>query len=350
MQAVLAGPNISKRTGNAIFAASKCETFGNPHCGGFFHPLTDMFERQKTHHPEESMNRRILILATLMAWPAFAEDRVVLPPDVVPTHYDIAVTPNAAALTFSGHVAIDIAVAKPTNTIKLNAADLAFAHVALTGEAAAPKISYDATQETATLLFAAPVTAGHHVLTIDYTGKINQHASGLFALDYDTAHGKKRALFTQFENSDARRFIPSWDEPARKATFTLAATVPANEMAVSNMPIAKTEPLAGGLARVHFATSPKMSSYLLFFGAGDFQRVSKMVNGVDVGVIFKRGDEDKAGYALDAAAKNFALLRRLFRRRNTRSRNSISSPGRARASSSAPWRIGAPSSISSATF
>jgi len=249
------------------------------------------------------MNRHILILATLLAWPALADDRIVLPADVVPTHYDIAVIPNATALTFSGHVAIDITVAKPTNAIKLNAADLAFAHVALTGEAAAPKISYDATQETATLAFASPVAAGHHVLTIDYTGKINQHASGLFALDYDTPGGKKRALFTQFENSDARRFIPSWDEPARKATFTLAATVPANEMAVSNMPIVKTEPLAGGLARVHFAQTPKMSSYLLFFGAGDFQRISKKVNGVDVGVIFKRGDEDKDGYALDAAAK-----------------------------------------------
>ena len=226
----------------------------------------------------------------------------MLPADVTPTHYDIQVTPNAQALTFDGHVAIDVTVAKPTNTIKLNAADLLFGKVALTGEAAAPKISYDTTQETATLTFAQPVTAGTHTLTIDYAGKINQHAAGLFALDYDAAGGKKRALFTQFENSDARRFIPSWDEPARKATFTLTATVPANEMSVSNMPIAKTEPLPGGLARVHFATSPKMSSYLLFFGVGDFERISKKVDGVDIGVVFKRGDADKAGFALDAAA------------------------------------------------
>ena len=249
------------------------------------------------------MNRRVLaVLSVLFAAPAFAQDRIVLPADVVPEHYDVVVVPHAAALTFEGHVAIDVAVAAPTNTIKLNAADLAFGHVALTGEAAAPKVSYDKDQETATLTFAAPVAAGHHTLTIDYTGKINQHAAGLFALDYDAAGGKKRALFTQFENSDARRFIPSWDEPGRKATFTLTATVPANEMAVSNMPIAKTEPLPGGLARVHFAQSPKMSSYLLFFGLGDFERISKKVNGVDIGVVFKRGDADKAGYALDAAA------------------------------------------------
>ena len=56
---------------------------------------------------------------------------------------------------------------------------------------------------------------------IDYTGKIGTQADGLFAIDYDTPAGRKRALFTQFENSDARRFIPSWDEPAYKATFDL---------------------------------------------------------------------------------------------------------------------------------
>ena len=251
------------------------------------------------------MNRRVLTLIVLLAWsaaPALAEDRIVLPADVMPEHYDIAVVPDASHLTFAGHVAIDVTVAKPTNTIKLNAADLSFGKVALTGESAAPKVSYDATQETATLTFAQPVAAGHHELTIDYTGKINQHAAGLFALDYDVAGGKKRALFTQFENSDARRFIPCWDEPARKATFTLTATVSAHEMAVSNMPVAKTERVQDSLARVHFATSPKMSSYLLFFGVGDFQRISKKVDGVDVGVVFKRGDADKAGYALDAAA------------------------------------------------
>ena len=36
----------------------------------------------------------------------------------------------------------------------------------------------------------------------------------------------------------SRRFMPSWDEPDYKATFDLTARVPANQMAVSNMPAA----------------------------------------------------------------------------------------------------------------
>jgi aminopeptidase N len=231
-----------------------------------------------------------------------AAQRIVLPSNVVPSHYDIAIATDAPRMMFTGSVKIDLQVRQPTRSIKLNAADLAFGRVSLSGTTGAPKVVYDAKEETATLTFPADIAAGRHLLSIDYRGKINQQAAGIFALDYDTAKGKKRALFTQFENSDARRFIPSWDEPNKKATFTLVATVPADEMALSNTPIASTQLLNGELKRVTFVTSPKMSSYLLFFGLGDFERVSRKVNGVDIGVVVKRGDTDKAGYALDAAS------------------------------------------------
>jgi len=141
------------------------------------------------------------------------------------------------------------------------------------------------------------------VLRIAYSGRINDQAAGLFHLDHDTAQGAARSLFTMFEDSDARRFVPSWDEPARRATFELTATVPAALMAVGNMPVAQTEALPGDLKRVRFAKTPPMSTYLLFFGLGDFERVSRDVGGVDVGVIVKRGDTAQAGYALDAAAQ-----------------------------------------------
>jgi aminopeptidase N len=250
------------------------------------------------------MKRVASVLAILfaLAAPASAQDRIILPRDVTPSHYDIAIVPNAQAETFTGSVKIDIEVHESTPTIVLNAADLAFQHVTLSGVQGEPAVSFDAAEETATLSFPAPIAPGHYLLAIDYTGRINDNAAGLFYLDYDTAAGSKRALFTQFENSDARRFLPCWDEPAQKATFTLTATVPEGEMAVSNLPIASSEDLPGGFKRVQFGQSPKMSSYLLFFGLGDFERISKMVDGVDVGVIVKRGDTEQGQYALDAAA------------------------------------------------
>ncbi|HXI87071.1 MAG TPA: M1 family metallopeptidase, partial [Parvularculaceae bacterium] len=233
---------------------------------------------------------------------AAVADRVVLPTNVVPTHYDVWITPNAAELTFKGAVTIDIDVKQATKTIELNAADLKFDSVSLDDSSAEPSVSFDAEESTATLTFPAAVTAGAHKLTIAYSGMINQHPAGLFALDYGSGKEENRALYTQFENSDARRFMPCWDEPGLKATFTLTATVPADEMAISNMPAASATPLPGGLKKVVFAESPKMSSYLLFFGLGDFERISKKVGDVDVGVITTKGNASKGEFALDAEA------------------------------------------------
>jgi aminopeptidase N len=230
-----------------------------------------------------------------------ASQRIVLPADVTPLHYDIAVTPDPAALTFTGKVRIDVEVHQATDRIVLNDADIVIDHASLSGQRAAPTISYDAQVQTASFGFPHPLKPGRYRLSLDYHGRIYQQASGLFALDYQTPAGTRRALFTQFENSDARRFVPSWDEPGRKATFTLTATVPTGQMALSNMPVASVTPLGGGLQQVRFAKSPKMSSYLLFFGLGDFERVHRKVGNVDVGVVVKRGDTAQAGYALDTA-------------------------------------------------
>src|SRR3546814_10264323 len=95
------------------------------------------------------------------------------------------------------------------------------------------------------------------VLCSSDLGKIGTQANGLFALDYpDKVTGEeRRGLFTQFEAPDARRFVPSFDEPSYKATFRLTATVPAGQLAVSNMPVEKDTATANGMKTVTFGTS-----------------------------------------------------------------------------------------------
>ncbi len=237
-----------------------------------------------------------------MAARAGEPDRVVLPGDVVPAHYHITVTPDLKALTFKGEARIELTVRKATDRIVLNSADIVIDGATLQGGPRPLSVAYDPTAQTATLTIGGRIGPGPRILTLTYHGRIYKQASGLFALDYDTPKGQARALFTQFENSDARRFVPSWDEPGRKATFELSAIVPADEMPVSNMPAAESQPLPGGLKKVRFQTTPRMSSYLLFFGLGDFERPHRLIEGVDVGVVVKRGDAARGEFALDAAA------------------------------------------------
>jgi len=248
-----------------------------------------------------------LLLFALPTFAATPAKRVVLPDAVTPEHYRIDFTPDIEGLKFKGTVEIDVSVRRATNSIVLNAADLGIDSATLSGEAKAPTVTLDDKIQTATFTFDKPLATGPRKLKIAYHGTIYQSATGLFALDYQAPKGapkpQLRALFTQFENSDARRFVPCWDEPGVKATYELSTTLPADLMPISNMPVAATEKLAGNLQRVNFARSPKMSTYLLFFGAGDFERVHRMVQGVDVGIIVKRGDAANAGFALDATAE-----------------------------------------------
>ena len=235
----------------------------------------------------------------------FATVTTQLPRNVRPSHYDLAFAPDADKMAFTARVKIAIDVVEATDTVTLQAADLTFSKAEIAGAGGASmagKIKVDEEAQTASFTFDKPLAKGKYVLTIDYAGKIYTQAAGLFALDYETEAGKKRAIYTQFENSDARRFIPSWDEPFYKATFSVEATIPTGQMALGNMPIASSKDIGGGKTVVKFATSPKMSTYLLFFGLGEFDRASVKSAGADVGVVTKKGDTGKAEFALKSAA------------------------------------------------
>ena len=230
-----------------------------------------------------------------------------LPRTAVPRHYAIEVTPDAAHLRFMGQVAIDLDVVQTTNSVTLNAKELTFGDVTIRGTdgiARRGTPSIDAAHETATLAFAAPLAPGRYRLDIGYAGVIHEQANGFFALDSKAPDGSpRRSLYTQFEAADARGFVPNWDEPDYKAQWDLSAIIPASQMAVSNMPAARTVQLVGGVKRVTFATTPLMSSYLLFLSAGDFGRIATRVGNTEVAITMTKGNEAKARTALDAEAQ-----------------------------------------------
>ena len=229
-----------------------------------------------------------------------------LPRTARPLHYSISVVPDAANLRFTGSEAIDIEVLQPTDSITLNAAALEFQTVTLTDKAnknVEARTSVDAGKQTATFKFPSVLSSGNYRLAINYTGTINLHATGLFALDYDSPEGRKRALFTQFEAPDARRFIPCWDEPNYRAPFDLRVTVPAGQEAIGNMPQSSRTQKPDGSSEIVFATTPSMSSYLLFLAVGEFDRITTMVAGTEIGVVTKKGDGEKGRWALEGAAQ-----------------------------------------------
>ena len=241
--------------------------------------------------------------------PAMPPATTQLPRGIEPLHYDVAIVPHAAELRFDGRVAITLDVLAPARRITLNAAALTFTSARLgpvdrtRPEVEPTRITVDAAAETASFDFAQPIAPGRYRLDLVYAGVIQTQPQGLFAIDYGNDGDRQRALYTKFEAADARRFIPSWDEPAYKATFTLEATVPAALMALGNMPVESTQSAGNGLKRVRFATTPRMSTYLLFFGVGDFERITAREGATEVGIVTRRGASSQAAFALESTRR-----------------------------------------------
>jgi aminopeptidase N len=224
-----------------------------------------------------------------------------LPTDVAPVHYDIHLEPDAAALTFTGRETIDIVVRRETKSIVLNAVGLEVSEATLDGGTGAA-VTLDEAAQTVRLAFKEAVPTGSHRLALAFSGSIGTSAAGLFALDYSTDDGPRRLLSTQFEPTDGRRVAPMWDEPAAKATFALEVVIPRDQVAFSNMPEAANR-VVGDTRHVRFQSTPKMSSYLLHLSVGDLERVSRTIEGVEVGIVMRRGAGAMAKFALDATAE-----------------------------------------------
>lgn len=217
----------------------------------------------------------------------------------VPEHYDLFLDLNRADKTFSGKVTIT-GEAK-SSKISLHQKDLTVEAVEVAGQAR--PFTLDKDNEA---LYIELEAAGPVVVTITYTGKITDNMTGIYPSYYTVDGVKKEIISTQFESHFAREAFPSVDEPEAKATFDLSLKFDQaeGELALSNMPEIDVENRkATGVWK--FETTPRMSSYLLAFAAGDMQGITaKTKNGTLVGVYAtKAHPESNLEFALDIAVR-----------------------------------------------
>jgi len=228
-----------------------------------------------------------------------------LPKEVVPTDYAIRIVPNLDNLTFAGSETVKLNVRSPVHRLILNGIELTIEAASLDSkELPLSAIKIENEKELVTLTLPSELAAGDHALTLRFRGKINQQGQGLFYMRYQEqgSGARKLMLGTQFEATDARRFFPSWDEPAFRARFQLTAVVPEHWVAVSNMPIESEQKIAGG-KEVRFASTPPMSSYLNVFVAGELDVIESQVGPTQVRVIATKGNAEQGRYALEASAE-----------------------------------------------
>jgi len=191
---------------------------------------------------------------------------------VYPMGYQIEIEPDLSRKDFTGTVRIHLHADQPSQTLSLNLLDIAVRSCNLirANDSIACPFKVSPADETLHIDLPEPLH-GDMSLKIEYYGEINQSMAGFYQSHYTMDDQKIPIAVTQFQESDARRAFPCMDHPVHKAWFEVALIVDASLTAISNMPIDDQAPLANGKSKITFQKTPRMSTYLLFFGMGDFE-------------------------------------------------------------------------------
>lgn len=106
-------------------------------------------------------------------------------------------------------------------------------------------------------------------------------------------------LYTLFVPDRARTAFPLFDQPNLKATYDLTLTTPAHWDAISNAPLAEDID-QGERKQLRFERSDAISSYLFSFVAGEFQRITREVDGRVMSMLHRESDAEKVERNVDA--------------------------------------------------
>lgn len=190
---------------------------------------------------------------------------------LTPINYRIELTPDLPNFLFAGQVEILMKSDVHVDHVILNASELAIWRCRVLAGEDRIECPFLVDPENETVLISLPgKMQGRIQIQISYEGKINDTLGGLYRSGYTRDGRKKNMAVTQFQESHARSVFPCFDHPGKKATFDVSLAVDERLTAISNGDVAQITRLPQGRVRVRFQQTPKMSTYLLFIGMGEF--------------------------------------------------------------------------------
>lgn len=228
-----------------------------------------------------------------------------------PENYQLSLTLDKDALTFSGKVIITgQKVGRPSQRITLHQKDLKVTAATLTKHDKRGKAEIPVTRrgihkkfDELRLHTDGLIYPGKYTITVEFTGTITENLNGLYPSHY-TLDGKDGiVLGTQFESHHAREVFPCIDEPEAKATFEVTLTTDKDDVTLSNTPL-HSETTSGQHKTSIFERTPIMSTYLLAFVTGDLKyQEATTKDGVHIRAYATPDKVDQTDFGLDVAVR-----------------------------------------------
>ncbi len=191
-----------------------------------------------------------------------------------PLVYRIHLEPDPDRFRFSGNVKIRFQVRKPSDTIVLNILDLAVWRCEILRDGEKIPCAFSAEPRKEELIITLPEPAeGEIEIFIEYEGNINDQMAGFYRSGYKVGEETRYIAVTQFQESDARRVFPCMDHPQQKAVFEIEMVCDRRLTPIANTLPVEERKIDENRRLTRFAPTPKMSTYLLFMGIGEFDIV-----------------------------------------------------------------------------
>lgn len=135
-------------------------------------------------------------------------------------------------------------------------------------------------------------TNEHLVLPAKFLKKGKNKINITFTAGESSLNRNPEYLYTLFVPDRARTAFPLFDQPDLKATYDLTLQIPASWNAISNGPL-QTKTTEDSTKTLNFAPTSRISSYLFSFVAGDFETVTRTVDGVEMTMLHRETDSGK---------------------------------------------------------
>ncbi|XP_076006764.1 endoplasmic reticulum aminopeptidase 2 [Genypterus blacodes] len=252
---------------------------------------------------------------------SFPWSRLRLPRHIIPLHYHLSLHPNLTTHSFTASVQIQIDVQNNTNWVVLHSKGLQISKASILdenrthlSEKVLPVLHSPVHEQVG--IFSPRVLSSRqkYFLYIEFGAQLAEGFHGFYKSTYKTSTGDSRTLAsTQFESTSARTAFPCFDEPSFKANYTIWIRRSPEYISLSNMPIERTIKLDGGLLEDQFATSVKMSTYLVAFVICDFKSVTATTSsGIQVSIYAVPEKLQWTHYALAVAVKILDFYEKYF--------------------------------------
>ncbi|KAM5193552.1 glutamyl aminopeptidase [Mantella aurantiaca] len=249
-----------------------------------------------------------------------------LPSYIRPLHYNLEIQPEIEKDTYNGTVTIYLKLTRLSKYLWL--------HIRESKISGPPKLRDSngqemqliqcfeyRPQEYVVMEFTQQLTPNNdndnlddtYLLTLQFEGQLNGTLVGFYRTTYQENGNIKSIAATDHEPTDARKSFPCFDEPNKKATYTITIIHPADYHAVSNMPVETSANLGNGWNKTVFQKSVPMSTYLVAFAVHQFTFEERYSNrGIPLRIYVQPNQKQTAVYAANTTKIIFDFFEEYF--------------------------------------